>query len=184
MSTMAHTADIDLRVFDAIMPKAYPKSNAYFRKVMRHLLKDGVIHIETLFEKAVSRVGKLNRNSVHGEDFIDGTDAKKSTVRWMGYGNTYSAPIHRVHTKNGALRVMVYERLQDKFYYFVIPHHAFQHITDGSNIEIPFELDGTPRRVPKRKVIQNWWEYEVKSFKKMATMPTVKGVKRDKPISK
>lgn len=184
MSTLAHTADMDLRFFEAIVPKAYPKSSPYFRKVMQHLLRDGVIHIETLFEKAVSKVGKLDRNSVHGEDFIDGTDAKKSTVRWSSKRTSYTAPIHRVHTKNGALRVMVYERQQDKFYYFIIPHHAFQHVPANSNIEIPFELDGTPRRVPKRTVIQNWWEYEVKSFKKMATLTTVKGVKRNKPVSK
>jgi hypothetical protein len=58
----------------------------------------------------------------------------------------------------------VYEREQDKFYYFRIPHRAYSHISSSSNIEIPFELDGTPRKVPMRPVKVNWWLYEVDSL--------------------
>jgi hypothetical protein len=66
------------------------------------------------------------------------------------------------------LRVQVYERKQNQFFYFAIPRRAYKNIPKTSNIEIPFELDGTPRRTPRRKVYVNWWRYEEDSWKDMA----------------
>ena len=39
---------------------------------------------------------------------------------------------------------------------------------DGVIHDIPFELDGTPRKEPKAaKLLPNWWDYEVKSFNEL-----------------
>jgi len=60
---------------------------------------------------------------------------------------------------------MCFERKYNKFYYFFIPYSSYAHIPKTSNIEIPFELDGTPRRKNKCKI--NWWSHEVKSFEEI-----------------
>ena len=68
-----------------------------------------------------------------------------------------------IKTKTGNLRIVVYERLQDKFYYFNVPNHV---ITGLTAVRIPFDLDGTPRRYYKRNITQKtkWWAYECESF--------------------
>lgn len=176
MATKNITVNLDHAFFDKIFHKAYPKACDKTIATAKRMVSDGVLQIETLFELAVSRVGRLQRNSVDGMDFTDKSDAKKACVRTSGYGKHYTAPISQVHTKKGNLRVMVYERKKDKFYYFVFPRHSYSHITvDTKNIDIPFELDGTPRRVPKRKNVKMpWWAYEVGSFTEMARCKTPK----------
>lgn len=132
------------------------------------LAKSGYLQISTIFEQAIANVNKtICVESAHGRDFSDGSDAKLSSVRTCSYGKRYSAPVCSVHAKRGLLRVQVYERKQDKFYYFVIPHERYGHIAPTSNIEIPFELDGTPRRV--NKCVYNYWDNQVESFEAMAT---------------
>jgi hypothetical protein len=178
MATRDLSIDLDIAFFDELFPRAYPGVCDKTLEVARNMLSDGVVQIETLLELAISKVGKLKRRSVEGMDFVDGSDAKKSSVRKANFEQAYRAPVTKVHSKKGLLRVMVYERKLDTFYYFVFPREAYQHIKASSNIEIPFEMDGTPRRVPKRSgVISNWWAYEVDSFKKMSTL------KKPKPLS-
>lgn len=171
MSTLAHTIAVDQRFFDELIIKAYPNIKSHQIDWMKVLLVDGVVQIETLLEKAISEVANLKRCSVYGMDFIDGSDAKKCTVRSHGTGKSqYGAPVRGVHSKAGKLRIMCYERQLDRFYYFVIPNCAFGHIKSTGNIDIPFELDGTPRRVPLRMLkYSNWWDYEVADFNAMST---------------
>jgi len=57
---------------------------------------------------------------------------------------------------------VVYERKQDKFYYFLIPYSAYSHIPKTSNIEIPFNLDGSPKKINKCNI--NWWDYSKETF--------------------
>lgn len=168
MSTKDANLGIDESFFNALFPLAYPGVCEKTLQVARDMLSDGVIQIETLLELAISKVGRIKRRSVEGMDFADGSDAKKSTVRTSTYERAYSAPISKVHAKKGLLRVMVYERKRDRFYYFVFPHESYRHIKASSNIDIPFELDGTPRRIPMRSVMVNWWSYEVDSFDRMS----------------
>lgn len=169
MATKSHTVDIDHKFFTEIFYRAYPNATKTEHKFAKKLVDDGVIAIETLLEVAVSVVGKLERDSSHGKDFKNGDDVKKTTVRTSCRGQRYSANVSRVHTKVGDIRVMCYERIQDKFYYFIFPNASFQHIPSSSNIEIPFESDGTPRRFPKSSLAKmNWWNYEVDSFEEMS----------------
>ena len=140
-------------------------------KTVEKLLQLGILQVSTAFEHAL---GKIGGHAVVSEDCGDllkagiYSDAKLSSARTNGRGRAYGAPVHKIFNKTGALRVQVYERKQNKFYYFSIPYKAYSHIPKTSNIEIPFELDGSPRRIPMRAVYENWWNYEVKSFKEMA----------------
>jgi len=178
MATLAHTLNIDYIFFDELVFKAYPKIKQYEFNFMRKLVKDGVIAIETLFEKSIGITGGLVRSSTNGMDFADGSDAKKVTATHHSakkrkdgtFGpRSYSAGIKDVHTKVGILRVMCYERIQDRFYYFKIPNEAYSHIGAKSKIEIPFCQNGDPRRIPHGPVKQNWWNYEVQSFEEMSS---------------
>ena len=67
-----------------------------------------------------------------------------------------------IYNKTGDLLVQVYERKQEKFYYFRIPYDSYCNIPKSSNIEIPFELNGSPRRHNKKQ--NNPWDYECDSF--------------------
>lgn len=144
--------------------------------VNKYVVNISCLQLSTFFEQAIIIVnGKIKSKSTIGQDFCDRSDAKLSTVRLHNSGQSYGAPITKVHTKRGLLRVMVYERILNKFYYFVIPYSAYKNMTRRTqNIEIPFHLNGTPRRIPSRPIKVNWWEYEVGSFETMARASRVR----------
>jgi hypothetical protein len=122
----------------------------------------GGLQVSTFFEQAVAHQSGLTVISTDAADLSDGSDCKLSTVRHLFSGTRYSAPVTGVANKTGVLRVQVYERMQNQFYYFLIPRSAYQHIPRTSNIEIPFDLSGLPRR--QNACICNWWNYEVPDF--------------------
>ena len=141
-----------------------PNFERMCKETIELLAEVGLLQVSTGFEYAIATVGGHTVISQDAADISDGSDAKLSSVRTSSYGKRYGAPVTNLFNKTGALRVQVYERKQDKFYYFVIPNTAYCHISRTSNIEIPFEMDGTPRKIPTRPVIQNWWTYEVETF--------------------
>lgn len=137
------------------------------KKTIALLLEKGMIQVSTAFEHALANVnGNIEVISEDEADLSDGSDAKMVTVRTSSYGTAYSAPVSNIKGKTGWLRVEVYERKKNKFYYFKIPFHAYSDIPASSNIEIPFEMDGTPRRFNRCRV--NWWDYQVDTWHDMA----------------
>lgn len=170
MATKIENLDLELAHFNHFK-SMIPGFDSACDKTVEVLAQLGGLQVSTLFEQALALIGGHKVVSLDkGDLYRDGTysDAKLSTVRTSGYGKVYSAPVTNIFNKTGTLRVQVYERKKDKFYYFAIPRRAYIEIPKSSNIEIPFELDGTPRRVPLRKVYVNWWRYEVKSWEEMA----------------
>ena len=166
MATKLENLDLEKAHFNHFK-KHVPGMKKCCKKTVKTLLDLGVLQVSTAFEQAIASVSGNIVVSTDTADISDGSDAKMCSVRTSGYGKRYSAPVTNITGKTGVLRVQVFERKQNKFYYFAVPHDAYKHIAKTSNIEIPFEIDGTPRIVPSRPVIQNWWNYEVKSFKKM-----------------
>ena len=140
-------------------------------KTIEAIAQLGGLQVSTLFEQALAVVGGHKVVSLDkGDLYRNGaySDAKLSSVRTSSYGKSYGAPVTNIFNKTGTLRVQVYERKQNSFFYFTIPRRAYIGVPKSSNIEIPFEMDGTPRRVPGRKVYVNWWRYEVASWDEMA----------------
>jgi hypothetical protein len=155
-----------LKHFDHLWPLAYPNRSKKSYYQHRKTVEDGTWNnLGGLLEHAIHTVGKIKKHNTVGKDFVDISDAKLTSVRTSSKGTMYSAPITNIHQKRGLLRVVCYERKQDKFYYFLIPYEAYQHIPKTSNIEIPFELDGTPKR--KNKCNINWWDYSKESFQQI-----------------
>jgi len=140
-------------------------------KTLAKLMKLGILEVSTAFERAISKVGKIKVISEDQADFDDDSDAKLTSVRTMGYGKIYSSQVSGLKNKIGTLRVQCYERKTGEFYYFKIPGHAYewQRNLKKPALEIPFNLDGTPRRVPLGPGKHNFWEWEVSNFKEMST---------------
>jgi len=143
-----------------------PGTHAWDKSTVADLLQLGVLEVSTGFEHALAHEGGCTVTSTDSEDLSNGDDAKLSTVRTCSLGTAYSAPVTNISGKTGALRVQVYERKQNLFYYFVISNWAYSHIPRSSNIEIPFELNGDPRR--RNRCAVNWWQFEVDSFEELA----------------
>ena len=141
---------------------------------LRNLLQSGLIEVSTSFEQALSSVSGFKVIGADACDLADGSDAKLSTVRVHSKGKSYSAPVAGIKGKTGALRIQIYERRRGKFYYFVIPYWAHTMVGNKSNIEIPFNLNGKPKRhyIPKNK-LPNWWNFEVNNFRTLALLRRV-----------
>jgi hypothetical protein len=170
MATKLEHLDLEIAHFDHFKGKV-PGFDTLCDVTVRSLLMLGGLQVSTLFEQALAHVGGHKVVSLDkGDLYKDGaySDAKLSSARTSGHGKDYRAPVTRIFNKTGTLRVQVYERKQNKFYYFAIPRRAYIEVPQKSNIEIPFELDGTPRRKPLRAVYVNWWRYEVPAWDDMA----------------
>lgn len=156
----------DEKFFENLFPILHKNvSDEIYQFVKNNMLLTGEVQIETMLENAIEFVGGPKKKSGVGLDFEDNSDAKKSCVRTRAKGTAYDGSVTGVKNKIGALRVMMYERKTDKFYYFVIPNEAFSGYT---YVEVPFELDGTPKR-KNRRGENKWWKFEVSSFEEMAT---------------
>ena len=156
----------NLKHFDHLIHHAYPSADTAFVLNLRQSIIDGTwSNLGGLLEKAISTKGNLPRCDTVGMDFWDQSDAKLTTVRLRDRGRAYSAPVKNTHTKQGHLRVMCYEAIQDAFYYFLIPHSGYSHIPKTSNIEIPFSINGDAKRTNTCAI--NWWEYECSHFTDM-----------------
>ena len=162
--------DLLLRHFDFLWHRAYPNRGLDSYNDHRKTVEDGSwTNLGSLLEHAIHIVGKIKKVNTVGKDFVDISDAKLISVRTSSKGTAYSAPITNIHRKRGLLRVLCYERKQNNFYFFLIPYAAYGHISKTSNIEIPFNLDGTPRRINKCEI--NWWQYEVSTFEEICVPP-------------
>ena len=110
---------------------------------------------EDLFEIAIAATNKrIKITCAHGEDWSAGADGKVSVVRHHSSGKSYTAGIPGCGNKKYVL-ALVYERIQDRFYYFAFPSWMREY-------SIPFHLDGEPKRA------NYMWDYEVKSWSQLA----------------
>jgi hypothetical protein len=149
-----------------------PKWHEYDKKTLESLLHDGMLEVSTCFENAVAHVGGHKVISENHADLSDGSDCKTSSARTHCYGTLYAAPVSNIATKTGTLRVQVYERILNKFYYFKVPRAAYEHRAPKSNLDIPFDRDtGEPKR-KNRQGVNKMWIYEVDSFEEMCKNET------------
>jgi hypothetical protein len=168
MSTKKENLELDIAHFRNLAPhiKRFKDLHA---ETIDSLLTMGIIEVSTAFELALCDAGGHEHVSLNKGDLSKNgkpSDAKIASVRTHNYGRAYCAPVTNIHGKMGALRVQVYERKQNQFYYFVFPRRSYAHIKKTSNIDIPFKMDGTPKLKNRSRV--NWWLYQVSTFELMA----------------
>lgn len=163
MTDYIKSETLALKHFDHLWPFAYPNKDEISYTENRKMVEDGSWNnLGGLLENAIHATGSIPKDNSIGQDFVDISDAKLTTVRISSKGRKYSAPIANIHRKRGFLRVVCYERKLDKFYYFLIPYEAYKDIPKKSNIEIPFELNGNPKKKNRCRI--NWWNYFKETF--------------------
>lgn len=165
MTTKLEHIDLDVAHFNNfrhLIPN-YDKMDEY---TINNLLGHGILQVSTAFEYAVAKIANTTVVSEDTNDLDNGNDTKLSTVRFNGkHKQSYSASVSNVHGKTGTLCVQVYERINNLFYYFMIPKSEHSKIGENSTIEIPFEQNGMPRMIPLRNTrLPNWWNYQVPTF--------------------
>jgi hypothetical protein len=135
--------------------------------------KHGVIAVESLLEQAIAKVGRLERCNKDGQDFKDGSDAKKAIV-----SPNLEVTIKNLKNKKGLLRIMIAnpspwaEILHgEKLYYFKVPHSAY---ADKQSINIRFNSsharDVNVYKYKNNQITRAWkiWnKYRVYSFKEL-----------------
>lgn len=134
------------------------------RKVNLKQIEHGIISIDNFVEYAISKLGKLERSDSTGQDFIDGSDAKKSVVS----GETgRRATICNCKNKKGILRTIVADGKNNKIFYFKIPYKLYK----GTNsFKILFSIEGGRPTKGKSKLSISqkiWDECQVKSIKEL-----------------
>jgi hypothetical protein len=163
MATTYNNIAIEMKHFNQIRQNI-PRINEMNQDTLNILIEMGALQVSTLLELAIANVGDLDVISANEHDLSDGSEVKMATVRIHNYGKSYRANISNTKNKSGLIRAQVLEPITDRFYYFAIPHNAHSMVTGASNIEIPFHLDGRPRKDYKPRSLPNWWSYEVSSF--------------------
>jgi len=135
--------------------------------------KHGVIAVESLLEYAISKVGKLERSNKDGQDFKDGSDAKKAIVTARS-----EVVIKNLKNKKGILRIMIANPYAEGYpdvetlYYFRVPYSLYGG-TGGLNItfkSFEFFSKVNDRKYRHGKVTKAWkiWnKYRVYSFKEL-----------------
>ena len=154
MATKLRNLELEIKHFNSIK-KWLPGFNDWNQETLEAIASLGGLQVSTLAEHALANLMGTFVVSEDTHDLANGFDAKIATVRHHSYNQDYGAPVTNIHNKTGGLIVHVYERLLDKTYLFKIPRSAYEHISKTSNIEIPFNLDGTPKRSNK------WWSYNI-----------------------
>lgn len=160
----------------------YRKRISNNRRIKQHLLKiisehaldleldqDQLhwLNYEDLLELAVPAMNKALMITLGvGQDWSNGKDAKVSIVRTHSAGKGYSAGITGCRDKKH-IQAIVYEPKLDKIYYFDFPVQLNPLGLPMKEHSIPFNLDGTPKRMT-RNGANKMWTYECASFGEMA----------------
>lgn len=172
MSTRQVTEE-DRKFFEFLAPWRWPNATPIELALYRDLVETGELQIESVLENALAMNsnGTYQRISEDGRDGTDNSDAKKATSQfrnnniaknlWMN-----SFKITSLSNKIGLIRALCYSREQDCFYFFAIPHKAYQGLKE---VEIILDTStgyATPKGIPQGK----WARYKVKDFKTLATI--------------
>lgn len=131
------TAELERNKVKCLMidcPKEFNKFIGNFdQEQINFLLNEGLLSSATVWEKFIEWSGRKKHTTGHGADFIDGTDAKFSSIHeWQDkikqkngikLLNRSTATISGVK-KHGDLLIAVYNRWNHKIDYFQIPQYA------------------------------------------------------------
>ena len=174
MATTDNAIQYDVKVVKHLLH--YLDYSKEKQKVLLELVEEGIVQRDRIVELAMAKVGGYDITSIDGQDFSDGSDAKSTTSTARNNDKkrgswTNSFEVRKVATKVGALRVIGYNKILDKFHYFYIPHHAYKHLK--SNLTITIESytvhAGEPVFTGIPDTNKKFWEYECATFEEMAT---------------
>ncbi len=181
MSTTDNAIQYDIKFVEHLAP--YLKLSKSQLKHLKDFVSMGLIQRDRVVEMAIAKVGGHSIVSINGQDFCDGSDAKSvvsaarnnniARGKWM---NTFA--VRRVQSKTGPLRIVAYNKYQDRFHYFFIPRAAYQHLK--GQLEICIEdytlWSGQPTFTGIPNTSRKWWNYECRTFEEMCKKKDVNDV--------
>lgn len=174
MATTCNAVAYDVKLVEHLAPYLGPMTKLEL-KALTKFTAQGIIQRDRVAEVAMANVGGFEINSIFGMDFSDGSDAKTvvSSARcnnpaknqWMN-----SFEVRNIATKTGDLRVIAYNKILDKFQYFLIPHKAYKHLKTTLSIIIETKVSkGDPGFTGIGKTTRKFWEYECDTFEELCT---------------
>ena len=166
--------------YDVIFSKEFGKFLGLKKKelkALKKLSKIGLIQRERLVEIAISKLSGIAMDSTHGRDHADGSDTKtvvsvmrNSHISMGTWANSFT--IRNVKTKTGALRIVAYNKLLNRFHYFFIPKEAYGDTVNQVEIVIEKVSGCTtqPNFTGTPSTHRKWWNYEVVSFEELCKL--------------
>ena len=121
----------------------------------KHLLQTGEIAERGLAKKSKGRLKQNSRNK-KSSDFNDGSELKYATVQYES-ANCGRAQIVGLSGKTGLLRVIVFEPLTKKNYFFRVPHKIYSTVT---GLKVYFDIVGNPRSPTRKGANFDMWKYK------------------------
>ena len=134
-------------------------SQITFTEALKMLWEYDLINVGEMAEQAVvkkSKKLKQNSSGKKGSDFNDFTEHKYSTVRYES-AKCGRAQINGIKNKVGDIRIMVYEPVQGKNWYFRVPHSVYKKV---ASLKVYFNLDGSPRDPIRIDSKINLWKHK------------------------
>ena len=121
----------------------------------RNLIATGELAEQALVKRSRGLLEQNTRNK-KASDFSDGSEHKYATVAEHSPG-VRRAQITGLKNKTGLIRIMFYDPLTQRNYYFKINSHDL----DGQvSPKVYFNSDGTPRTPTRIDKKLNLWDYE------------------------
>lgn len=181
MATTDEYVKFDIRFFDEF--SQYLDFDEQDLITLRKAVEMGLVQRDRLIELAISAVSGIPLDSRQGRDHADGSDTKTvcSSYRcnnikkgsWM-----HSWQIRNIASKTGALRVVAYNQLTDKFHYFFIPYAAWKHCKYTVEIILQrvYGAHSDPGFDGETTKASKWWQYECTTFEEMCSKIDYKSV--------
>lgn len=173
---MASKFSKDLFKSDEILLRHIYKKAGYKESDLPTLLRavrQGDLAMESVFENAVARVGKIKRVELFGMDHEDGSDCKKVTVVNQGtVKKPYRGAGFSVKNKKGVIRAIVVEPITEEIFYFKFPPEWYLNRNlKKENIRINFSNTGGPPDLNRSNSFgsREIWSFRVKTFKELCS---------------
>jgi hypothetical protein len=188
MATTDTAVLYDIAFFNEFFPQLGYEFDEHQLDAIKTIVYDGLIQRDRLMELAISKIGNLEMCSKAGQDHIDNSDTKTAvssmrqnikrrdpataeiTSKAHREGQwTSSFKITNVKTKIGNLRIIVYNKILNKFQYFWIPREEYEHLTKVLEITLEqYYGENEPQWTGNTTVNCKWWKFEVASFAELA----------------
>jgi hypothetical protein len=148
------------KLIDMVFSKQLQNKTMTFNDALKIMWEKKLLQTGEIAEQAVVKKSKgllkQNTRNKKSSDFSDNSELKYSTVQYNS-ANCGRAQITGLRNKTGLLRVIVFEPITKKNYYFKVPHKVYNTVTSP---KIYFDSNGGPRTPTRRDANFNMWEYE------------------------
>lgn len=115
----------DIKIMTDIILVYHPRFKDRNVREIKMVMEDtaaGAYNTELLVEETISYQANLPRSDKNGEDYIDGSDCKVTSVMLHNRkNNSVRWALYNVRAKQGVIRAVIYNQFQNNVAFFLIP---------------------------------------------------------------